>query len=144
MSHQHLNILIADDDADDRYLLKVAIEESGINTMAYFVEDGIDVLDFLNRKGKYAHEKLQPDIILLDLNMPKKDGRQTLKELKENILFKGIPVIIFTTSKSPDDIRSAYLAGANSYITKPSSFDQLTEIVQTIGKYWSSSHLIRS
>ena len=84
MSYQHLNILIADDDADDRYLLKVAIEESGINTMAYFVEDGIDVLDFLNRKGKYAHEKLQPDIILLDLNMPKNNDGNTFKK---DILF---------------------------------------------------------
>lgn len=130
-------ILMADDDADDRYLTKAAFDESAVNCEIHFVEDGDEVFDFLYSRGKFENYKTaMPSLIMLDLNMPKKDGRQVLDEIKKAPSFKHIPIIIFTTSKSPEDVRLAYGLGASSFITKPTSFEELLEVARSIGSYW--------
>lgn len=133
---RRIRILMADDDADDRYLTRTAFEENRLNCRLIFVEDGREVLDFLQKQGKFQQETHLPDLILLDLNMPKKDGKQVLREIKEDEEFRHIPVVIFTTSKSPEDIRQLYSLGASSFITKPSSFKKLLEVTHHIGQYW--------
>lgn len=123
-------VVFADDDADDRLLLQEAFEENNFTCKLDFVEDGIELLDYL-KKNKFT-----PSLILLDINMPRKDGTQILKELKDSSQWKHIPVVMFTTSKSPEDIRRCYELGANSFIVKPSSFENLVDVTNTIGKYW--------
>jgi CheY-like chemotaxis protein len=123
-------IVFADDDADDRLLLLEAFEENKLSCKLDFVEDGVALMNYL-KKNEY-----EPSLILLDINMPRKDGKQILKELKDNTLWRHIPVIMFTTSKSPEDIRMCYELGANSFIVKPSSFESLVDVTNTIGKYW--------
>jgi CheY-like chemotaxis protein len=136
----YTSILIADDDADDRYLLQTAFEEKGFKEKIDFVENGVDLLDFLRRIKNGEHpEKYYPRFILLDLNMPKKDGREVLKEMKENPDFKRIPVIIFTTTKNQNEIRRCYELGANTYIVKPVSFDALLRVVEDIRSYWMNT-----
>jgi len=130
-------ILIAEDDADDRYLLQTAFSEIGYPEKIDFVENGIEVLNYLN--SNYTHnsdEKALPGFILLDLNMPKKDGREVLKELKSHPVFKKIPVIVFTTTKNEIEIKRCYELGANSYVVKPISFDALLKVVENIRSYW--------
>ena len=128
---------MADDDPDDRYLVKTAFEENSIQCELQFVEDGTEVFDFLRKQGKFATENTRlPNLILLDLNMPKKNGKQVLQELKALPDYHHIPVVIFTTSKSPDDVRMLYKMGASSFISKPSTFDGLSEIVRNLGGYW--------
>ncbi len=130
-------ILMADDDADDRYLVQVAFEENEIRCELRFVEDGSEVFDFLRGHGKHEINGSKiPNLILLDLNMPKKDGKQVLQEIKALPDYHHIPVVIFTTSKSPDDVRQLYKMGASSFINKPSSFEKLSEVVRNIGTYW--------
>jgi CheY-like chemotaxis protein len=137
LSHQKAMVLMADDDPDDRYLLKTAFEENDIDCELRFVEDGTEVFDFLRREGKFASEEHRlPNLILLDLNMPKKNGKQVLEEIKALPDYHHIPVVIFTTSKSPDDVLTLYRMGASSFISKPSTFDGLSEIVRSIGGYW--------
>jgi len=137
ISHHKAMILMADDDADDRYLVKTAFEENGIQCELRFVEDGTEVFDFLMKQGKFATEDIRlPNLILLDLNMPKKNGKQVLQEIKSLPDYHHIPVVIFTTSKSPDDVRMLYKMGASSFISKPSTFDGLSEIVRNLGGYW--------
>lgn len=133
----NFSILIADDDADDRYLLQTAFEEKGFKEKIDFVENGVDLLNFLiNIQTNESSEKKYPRFILLDLNMPKKDGREVLKEMKENPDFKRIPVIIFTTTKNENEIKRCYELGANTYIVKPVSFDALLKMVEDIRSYW--------
>ncbi len=131
-------ILIAEDDADDRYLLQTAFSEIGYPEKIDFVENGIEVLNYLdtNYTNNYSDEKALPGFILLDLNMPKKDGREVLKELKQHPVFKKIPVIVFTTTKNEIEIKRCYELGANSYIVKPISFDALLKVVENIRSYW--------
>ncbi|MDJ0613383.1 MAG: response regulator [Rhizobiaceae bacterium] len=133
-----VRILIADDDEDDRMLISDAFEEARLNNPVDFVEDGEQLMDYLQRKGDYSHltEAHKPGIILLDLNMPKKDGRTALREIREDPELKNIPIVILTTSKSEEDILKTYHLGVNSFITKPVTFDRLVEVVQVIGKYW--------
>jgi len=131
------SILIADDDADDRYLLETAFFEKGYTEKIEFVENGVEVLNFLsNVKAGENNRKDFPKFVLLDLNMPKKDGREVLKEMKENPEFKSIPVIVFTTTKNETEIRRCYELGANTYIIKPVSFDALLHVVENIRSYW--------
>lgn len=134
---QKLFILIAEDDADDRFLLQTVFEEKGYTDKVEFVENGVELLDFLEnihqRKSGNAH---YPGFILLDLNMPKKDGREALKEIKVHPVFKKIPVIVFTTTKSETEINRCYELGANTYIVKPVSFDALIKVVEDIRGYW--------
>ncbi len=127
-------ILIAEDDADDRYLLQSAFEENGYSDKLVFVENGVELLDFLHQiDGNLV--KL-PRFILLDLNMPKKDGREVLKEIKQNQYFKQIPIIIFSTTNNEQEMKRCYELGANSYITKPNSFENLIKTVAAVRSYW--------
>ena len=131
-------ILMADDDADDRMLTRDALEESRVLNELRFVEDGEELMEYLTRKGKYAEIKdsPRPGLILLDLNMPKKDGREALKEIKSDPNLRRIPVVIMTTSKAEEDIFRSYDFGASSFITKPVTFDRLVELMRTLGEYW--------
>ena len=130
-------ILIADDDADDQYMIKQAFASINLNEKIHTVNDGVELLDYLQKKGKYKDETiLQPKVILLDLNMPKKDGRECLREIKTNDKLKQIPIIIYSTSSNPDDISYAYENGASSYITKPYSYQELVKTMEIFKNYW--------
>lgn len=131
-------ILMADDDADDRMLAKDALEESRVLNELRFVEDGEELMDYLTRKGKYSDPATspRPGLILLDLNMPKKDGREALKEIKSDPNLRRIPVVIMTTSKAEEDVFRSYDFGASSFITKPVTFDRLVDLMRTLGEYW--------
>src|SRR3954454_19246546 len=133
-----ITILMADDDADDRQMTKEAFEESHLNNDLRFVEDGVELLDYLKRRGKYNNpfSAPRPSLILLDLNMPKKDGREALKEIKADPRLKTIRVVILTTSKAEEDILRTYDLSAASYITKPVTFEGLVDVIKTLGKYW--------
>ena len=132
-----ITILMADDDADDRLMTADAMRESRLGNSFRCVEDGQELMDYLTRSGKYAVEDApRPGLILLDLNMPRKDGRQALEEIKRNTDLRCIPVVILTTSKTEEDVLRSYDLGANSFITKPVTFDGLVEIVRTLGTYW--------
>ena len=131
-------ILMADDDPDDRQLTREAFEEAKLAIDLRFVEDGVELLDYLHRRGKFADpaSSPRPGIILLDLNMPRKDGREALQELKQDPRFRAIRVIVLTTSKAEEDILRTYNLSAASYITKPVTFEALVDVVRTLGKYW--------
>jgi two-component system response regulator len=135
---QPIVILMADDDADDRMLTKDALQESRVLNELRFVEDGEELMEYLTRRGKYenADDSPRPGLILLDLNMPKKDGREALKEIKSDPNLRRIPVVIMTTSKAEEDIFRSYDFGASSFITKPVTFDRLVELMRTLGEYW--------
>ena len=130
-------ILMADDDADDRLLAQDAIGEAHINSELRFVENGEELLDYLFRRGRFTNmDTPRPGLILLDLNMPKKDGREALREIKANPELRRIPVVVLTTSKADTDISQIYDLGANSFIAKPVSFDSLVNVMKTLGLYW--------
>jgi CheY-like chemotaxis protein len=131
-------ILMADDDEDDRMLTAEALEESRLSNQIYFVENGEEALDYLYRRGRYADPELspRPGLILLDLNMPKKDGRETLREIKADPNLRRIPVVVLTTSKAECDVYRSYDLGANTYIAKPVTFDSMVDVMRTVGKYW--------
>jgi two-component system response regulator len=133
-----ITILMADDDADDRAMTKEAFEESKLANDLRFVEDGVELLDYLKRRGKYSDPNCspRPGLILLDLNMPKKDGREALQEIKADPDLRRIRVVVMTTSKAEQDIFRTYELSAASYITKPVTFAGLAEVVRTLGKYW--------
>jgi two-component system response regulator len=133
-----ITILMADDDADDRLMTKEAFEESRLKNDLRFVEDGVELLDYLKRRGKYSDpaSSPRPGLILLDLNMPKKDGREALQEIKADPNLKSIRVVILTTSKAEEDIYRTYDLSAASYITKPVTFSGMAEVIKTLGKYW--------
>src|SRR6476660_2942436 len=129
-------ILIAEDDADDRFLLKTAFEESGYKNTLKFVENGVELIKHLKEVTQRKNNDEFPGFILLDLNMPKKDGREVLKEIKENKIFKKIPVIVFSTTKNENEISKCYELGANSYVVKPLIFDELVKIIEGLCSYW--------
>jgi CheY-like chemotaxis protein len=133
-----ITILMADDDPDDRRLTLEAFEESHLMNDLRFVEDGEELLDYLYRRGKYTDPSSAPwpAILLLDLNMPRKDGREALEELKKDPRFRTIRVVIMTTSKAEEDVLRSYNLSAASYIAKPVTFERLVEVIRTIGKYW--------
>ena len=133
-----ITILVADDDADDRMLIDEAFEESLLQNPVHFVEDGEQLLEYLRREGKYAiHEgTAYPGVILLDLNMPRMDGRTALAKIKEDPALCRIPVVILTTSKAEEDIIRTYGLGVSSFITKPVTFEGLIDVVKAIGHYW--------
>ncbi|MDP9291750.1 MAG: response regulator [Verrucomicrobiota bacterium] len=138
MHGKSITILMADDDPDDRRLTQEALEESRLANDLRFVENGEELMDYLRRAGKYAGENAppRPGLILLDLNMPRKDGRTALKEIKNDAELRQIPVVILTTSKEDEDIYRSYDLGVNSYIVKPVTFEALVDILQTLEKYW--------
>ncbi|CAM2813742.1 response regulator [Pseudoalteromonas distincta] len=133
-----ITILMADDDEDDRLLTQDALAESRVLNELHFVEDGVELLEYLERKGKFEDKATspRPGLILLDLNMPRMDGREALEAIKANPNLKGIPVVILTTSKQEEDMVKGYNLGAASYITKPVTFDGLVDLMKTLGKYW--------
>lgn len=133
-----ITILMAEDDPDDRQMTKEAFEESHLANDLRFVEDGVELMDYLYRRGKYSDpaSSPRPGLILLDLNMPRKDGREALQEIKEDPRLKTIRVVVLTTSKAEEDILRSYDLSAASYITKPVTFAALIEVIRTLGKYW--------
>ena len=133
-----INILVADDDADDRLMIKDALTENRLANDLRFVNDGEELMDFLQRRGKFQKPETspRPGLILLDLNMPKKDGREALREIKQDPSLRGIPVVVLTTSKAEEDVYRTYNLGVNSFITKPVTFDSLVTITRDLGRYW--------
>ncbi len=133
-----ITILLAEDDPDDRQLTEDALAECRLANDIHFVEDGEQLLDYLLRRGQYAAMAKDPlpGLILLDLNMPRKDGREALKEIKAHPDLRRIPIIVLTTSKAEEDILRTYDLGVNSYITKPVTFASLVEIIKVLGRYW--------
>ncbi len=129
-------ILIAEDDADDRFLLQAAFEENAFKDQLHFVDNGVEVMEYLQTILDENNEKNLPRFMLLDLNMPKKDGREVLKELKQHPVLKKIPVVIFSTTNNEQEMRRCYELGANSYITKPNSFENLLKTVAALRSYW--------
>lgn len=131
-------ILLADDDEDDRMLAKEALAESRLANELHMVEDGVQLLDYLYRRGKYIDLAgcPRPGLILLDLNMPKMDGREALKEIKADPSLRRIPVVVMTTSKAEEDIYRTYDLGANSYIAKPVMFESLVKVMKDLSTYW--------
>jgi CheY-like chemotaxis protein len=129
---------MAEDDPDDRQMTKEAFEESHLGNDLRFVENGVELMDYLYHRGKYSDPAAspRPSIILLDLNMPKKDGREALQEIKADPKLKNIRVIVLTTSEAEDDIDRIYDLSATSYITKPVTFTRLAEVIKTLGTYW--------
>lgn len=128
-------ILLVEDNPADARLTKEAFQETGISHRLYVVEDGVEAISFLQRKGEYA-DAVRPELILLDLNLPKKDGRQVLLEIKSDESLRRIPVVVLTTSVADNDILRAYESQANAYITKPVDMDRFLEIVNAIDKFW--------
>ena len=132
-----ITILMADDDDDDRRLTKEALLEGRLVNDLRFVENGEELLDYLRHQGKYASGEVpRPGLILLDLNMPRKDGRTVLREIKSDPELRQIPVVVLTTSKADEDVFKSYDLGVNSYIVKPVTFEALVDILQTLEKYW--------
>ncbi len=131
-------ILMADDDDDDRRLTQEALAESRLLNQMRFVVNGEEVMDYLRRQGKYAPpaDAPRPGLLLLDLNMPRKDGRSVLKEIKSDPELRTLPVVVLTTSKADEDVFKSYDLGVNSYIVKPVTFEALVDILQTLEKYW--------
>ncbi len=131
-------ILVADDDVDDCEMIKDALKESRLLNELHFVRDGEELMAYLNHRGKYEDKGKYPlpGLILLDLNMPKKDGREALKEIKGNERLRQIPVVVLTTSRAEEDVFRTYNLGVNSFITKPVAFEALVQIMKDLGRYW--------
>ena len=138
MNEKAITILVADDDEDDRMFARDALDEARLANTVDFVEDGEELLDYLCHRGNYTGDNARPlpGLILLDLNMPRKDGREALKEIKEHPELRRIPIVVLTTSKDQEDIYRTYDLGVSSFITKPVTFEGLVEIMKTVGKYW--------
>jgi CheY-like chemotaxis protein len=131
-------ILLAEDDPDDQYLINEALDENQLDARLYIVSDGEELLDYLNRRGKYQDSQRwpMPSLILLDLNMPRKDGREALREIKADPKLQHIPVVALTTSKAEKDVTLTYESGISGFITKPVNFSGLREVMKSIGSYW--------
>lgn len=138
MKPNHANILLADDDPDDRRLVRDALEESKSPQQLVCVENGEELLNYLRRQGAYSSlsEQPHPFLILLDLNMPRKDGREALREIKADPQLRRIPVVVLTTSQAAEDIACTYDLGASSFIIKPHNFETLVDLVRMINRYW--------
>lgn len=131
-------ILMADDDLDDREMTLEALEENQVSHPVHFVADGEELMEYLEQRGRYAREGAapRPALILLDLNMPKKDGREALAEIKGAPNLRQIPVVVFTTSRAEEDVFRSYDLGANSFMTKPVTFSGLVALVRAFERYW--------
>lgn len=136
-SANSINILLVEDNPGDARLAQEALNESKLNNQLYHVEDGIEAMDFLNKQEPFA-DKPTPDLILLDLNLPRKDGREVLAEIKNDKKLRTIPVVILTTSSAEEDILKSYGLHANCYITKPLDLDQFIKVVRSVEDFWLS------
>ncbi len=130
-----INILLVEDNPADARLIKEVFKDTRIKNKLYVVKDGVDAMNFLNQEAEYA-DIPRPDVILLDLNLPRKDGREVLKELKEDEALKRVPIVILTTSSAEEDIIRTYNNHANCYITKPVDFDQFLKVITSIEEFW--------
>ena len=137
-SREPITILMADDDPEDVMLAEDALAEARLANNFYAVSDGEELMDFLHRRGKYSgpDEAPRPGLILLDLNMPRKNGFEALQELKQDADLRQIPVVVLTTSRAEEDVYRSYDLGVNSFISKPVSFDGLVEAMKVLGRYW--------
>lgn len=133
-----VDILMADDDPDDRLMAEKALRDARLDNGLFFVEDGEELMDYLQHRGKFADVEQfpLPGLILLDLNMPRKDGREALAEIKSDPVLHRIPVVILTTSSAEQDILRSYDLGVNSYITKPVTFQGLADALKILNTYW--------
>ena len=134
-----IHILLAEDDPDDRLLTRRALGESPLAATVTTVEDGAELLRYLRREGEYrdnGEKAAWPDLVLLDLNMPRMDGREALREIKTDAELRRLPVVVLTTSKSDRDILESYDLGVNAFITKPVNFDDLADAMQALGEFW--------
>ncbi len=137
-STKSITLLMADDDPDDRMLAGDALKEARLGNEMFYVEDGEELLDYLHHRGQYSDlsKSPRPGLILLDLNMPKRDGREALKEIKADPDLRQVPVVVLTTSRAEEDIYRTYDLGASSFITKPVTFEGLVEVMRSLKKYW--------
>lgn len=133
-----ITVLMADDDPEDRMLVEDAFQEARVANDLRFVEDGEELLDYLYRRGAYSEpgRAPRPGLILLDLNMPRKDGREALQEIRADLKLRSIPIVVLTTSKAEEDILRTYDLGVNSFITKPVTFEGLVALVKMLSRYW--------
>ena len=133
-----ITILLADDDEDDRLMTRDALRDARLHNDLRFCFDGVDLLDYLHRRGRHAGDGAapRPGLILLDLNMPRMDGREALAEIKKDPELRSIPVVVLTTSKAEEDIVRSYDLGVNSFITKPVTFMGLVEVMKVFSRYW--------
>jgi CheY-like chemotaxis protein len=138
MKLNSITILMADDDEEDRMLTQKAFDLHRAGNSLRFVEDGEDLLDYLYLRGKYRSlsDAPRPGLILLDLNMPRKDGREALEVIKQDPQLRRIPIVVMTTSEADQDIARSYDLGANSYVTKPVTFESLAQVVKALDQYW--------
>lgn len=133
-----IRILLAEDDPDDRLLTRRALSKSRLANTIHMVEDGEELMDFLRREGDYTdpEDAPRPGLILLDLNMPRMDGREALRKIKSDPNLRRIPVIVLTTSEADQDILQSYDLGVNAFVTKPVTFDGLADAIQALGEFW--------
>ncbi len=132
-----MTILIADDDTDDRLFMDRALRQSGYMQTIQFVEDGEDLMRYLRRQGTYTEQNAPwPDLLILDLNMPRKNGFQALREIKDDPKLRRLPVVVMTTSSADEDVVKTYTLGVNSFVTKPFNFNRLVEMVTALKTYW--------
>ncbi|HVK56711.1 MAG TPA: response regulator [Burkholderiales bacterium] len=132
---QPFEILLVEDSPADARLTREALKDAKVWHNLYMVGDGVEAMDFLHRRGRFS-DAPRPDLILLDLNLPRKDGREVLAEVKTNDAFKRIPVVVLTTSQADEDIEKVYNLNANCFISKPVDFEQFTKIVRSIEEFW--------
>lgn len=130
-----INILIVEDNEGDARLIKEVLDTNKIFNSLYIVKDGVQAMDFLNKNEKYA-DVPSPDLIILDLNLPKKDGREVLAEIKSDDNLKKIPVVVMSTSQAQEDILKSYNLHANCFITKPIDLNQFVKVVKSIEEFW--------
>jgi len=132
-----MTILIADDDADDRLIMEQALRQNGYIQKIAFAEDGEDLMEYLHQNGRYGGQPISsPSLLILDLNMPRKNGLQALAEIKADVRLRRLPVVVMSTSSADEDVLSTYNLGVNSFVTKPFNFGRLVEIVGVIKTYW--------
>jgi CheY-like chemotaxis protein len=133
-----ITIVLADDDEDDRLMTRDALRDARLHNDLRFVVDGVDLMDYLHRRGRYGEPDAapRPGLILLDLNMPRMDGREALQAIKQDAELRSIPVVVLTTSKAEEDIVRTYDLGVNSFITKPVTFLGLVEVMKVFSRYW--------
>jgi CheY-like chemotaxis protein len=138
MSQALVTVLIVDDDDDDRLMMRDAFRDSGLHNPLQFAVDGEEMFDYLRRQGRFTDRpaSARPGLILLDLNMPRKDGREALRELKLDPSLSHIPVVVLSTSRSPDDVALCYQNGANSFLSKPDSYVALLDLVRNLATFW--------
>jgi CheY-like chemotaxis protein len=135
MTAEPITILVAEDDQGDQVLIQAAFQEARVINKLAIMNNGEELMQYLRHEGPYSDAR-RPDLVLLDLNMPKMDGREAIKEIKRDPDLRSIPVVVLTSSAADEDIVRSYELGANSYIQKPVTFAKMIEVVETIGKYW--------